>query len=302
MRCDEVKVLLPEFSRVEAGNGEELKAAAMHLLQCPTCQAEAHQTAEVWRVLEYWEIADPGPQLGEAAKNEILLDLRRERTIIQRETVAKGFRRFFLPVFLGLISATLSVAAVAHRIDVFSFDPVEFLTCGILWAGAYILAFWLALDLGHHAEQRRSGLQAARISALMGLIAMALCLIQARTCSLATAIEYCRTDLWIRAAMGAVDLSPTYFLIGALYASIPIIAASALVGRGRPLASRTHAGLWSGLIYAALLLPAIFLQCGSFTLGASLTWMGGAAVGALGGGVSGAWLAWRKPATASALA
>lgn len=292
MQCDDVRTLLPEFSRLH-GAGEDLNGAMEHLLSCPSCQSEAKQMTDLWALLGHWEIAEPGPHVGKAVRAKILADLREAGHAEERVRSWRGLGHFFWPVLLGLGTTSVSVAAISGGVDIWTFSPFEVLTCGILWAGAYIVAFRMALGGRPASGEGWQKLRVLRVSAVMGLMAMGLCLLMGRTFSLATAVEYCRMGPWLRGLFGDLDLAQAYFSIGSIYALLPMLAAQALVGRRRLIESRTRCGAYAGLIYAALLLPAIYLQCGSFTLGVAIGWMGGSLLGALGGGLSGAWLAWR---------
>jgi hypothetical protein len=299
MRCDDVRTLLPELSRLH-GTGKHLGEAAEHILACDSCRAEARSMGELWSILGTWEVEEPPPGLGQAVRAQILAELQREREAAVRRKFWRGLRYSLLPVILGVGATSVSVAAISRHVAVWAFSPLEILSCGIVWAGVYIVAFWIVLGGGPEGKVKER-VRSLRVPAVMGLVAMVLCFVMGRTCSIATAIEYCRTSAWLRSSLGGMDLASAYFVMGSLYALLPMIAGSALVGRGRPMESRVRRGLYAGLAYAALLLPAVYLQCGSFTLGVALSWMGGSLLGALGGGVSGCWLAWRSPAPSPAL-
>jgi hypothetical protein len=132
----------------------------------------------------------------------------------------------------------------------------------------------------------------------MGLLAMALCLVIGHTCSLTTAIEFCRTQPWTQGLMAQLDTQEAFFVFGSLYALIPLLLTSFLLKvKGIAAARPTAQGVLGGAIYLALLLPAIHLQCGAFTAGIALSWMGGAAVGALLGGLVGGWVGLRPAAS-----
>ena len=188
-------------------------------------------------------------------------------------------------LFRSLLFTLGSVAVMAGVASFEGFSAPVLLGSGALWSALYILAFALYF----RSEGQNGTALNLRVIALAGLFTMGCSLLAARTLSVGKLVHYCQISPWGAALFHCLGQEGTYLLFGALYALIPLLVVSFAFGertQRRPIA---HGLLCAGFFFL-LTLPAIYLQCGAFSLGVGLSWIGGALLGSLAGAPLGFWL------------
>jgi hypothetical protein len=156
---------------------------------------------------------------------------------------------------------------------------------GALWSALYILAFALYF----RAEGQSGTAVNWRAVALAGLLTMGFSLVAARTLSVGKLVQHCQISPWGAALFRCVGQEGAYLLFGALYALVPLLVVSFAFGERIKRRPVVHGLLCAGLFFL-LTLPAIYLQCGAFSLGVSLSWIAGAFLGSFAGAPLGFWL------------
>lgn len=280
MRCEEIEGLITA-SLAGGLTAQEQAVLQAHLQGCSACGAELSEMERAWRALDAWRDEEPPILLAEAVKGQIL-----------RELAAESQARVFTPVRL-LMGAALGVALsvmamffLPGRPAFSAISPALLLSCGTFWAGVFGFASLLALS------NQAKGLVNWRGVGLGGLLGMGAFMALTRSCSVLTIIELCRRTAWGGTVLDSVGLEGAYFLLGALYAAVPLVAASLLL-RERRTSRPLVQGLASGALLFALLVPAILLQCEPFAAGVVTSWIVGTLVGSLVGGPAGSWAASR---------
>jgi hypothetical protein len=89
--------------------------------------------------------------------------------------------------------------------------------------------------------------------------------------------------------LSSLGQEEAYLSLGALYALAPLFVVSFALGKGMTDEPLKH-GLLCGGLFFLLTLPAIYLQCGSLSVGMELSWAAGALIGSLLGASSGFFL------------
>lgn len=264
--CRAVEPLLGELA---SGGGDPLTAqvARNHVRRCGDCALLLSDLSAAWRGLDRWETPTPPARVETAVFEAVRADLTRR----------SGPRLVFVSLGLGLVASLLSALLVRLRMPLGG-SSLALLFCGSIWTGAYALAF--------HAVLSRRPAPAARAAlwASAALVALSL------ACPMGTLVDVCHAEAGITHWLGHDQGG--YFLAGLVYGIVP-----ALVGF---LAIRRQGGRRLGRLFAvvaamlALELPLFYLQCWPFALGASLSALGGAVVGAALAGLANLPL-WTRP-------
>ncbi|MGH7819494.1 MAG: anti-sigma factor family protein [Candidatus Binatia bacterium] len=280
MRCERIDELMAASltSRLRVDDEHELRE---HLTACSRCAAERRELRETWDALDAWAVEEPPVLLTDAVKTHILRDLSAERGWLPG-----GMGRLLGGVALGIALAVVAIAFLPGRAALSQISPALLLSCAAFWAGVFVFASLLLLRPGDH------GGSSWRSVGLAGLLAMGGSMILTRSCDVVTLVHACARSPWCGAVMGRVGLEGGYFVVGSLYAALPLVVALLLV-RGTPPLRPIHQGLVAGALLFALLMPAILLQCVPFTAGMVVSWLGGTLVGSLVAGAAGSWAAMR---------
>lgn len=210
----------------------------------------------------------------ESVRRQVLGELRAEQ---ERRHVQLG-----LAVGFGLLSAVISLAVLGFHIDLAGRPPWAIVGGGLAWAAMFVLAFWMLLRPRSRAEDLRGLI-------LNGLGAMAFFLVADHFLPLTKVVQYCYASSWARDHLGLLGVQGTFFVVGAVYALVPLFLLSLATGK-RYRSGLVRGGLLAGGMFFFLLAPAIFIQCSAFTAGAFLGWLGGAVIGSTVGGVAGYWV------------
>ena len=187
-----------------------------------------------------------------------------------------------LAVGFGLLSAAVSLAVLGVRIDLAGRSAWAIAAGGLAWVAMFVVAFWVLL-------KPRSGLEDLRGLIVSGLGAMAIFLVADQFLPLTKVVQFCYASSWAREHLGLLGVQGAFFLVGTIYALVPLFLLSVATGK-RYRSGPLKGGLIAGGMFFFLLAPAIFIQCSAFTAGALLGWLGGAVIGSTVGGVAGYWL------------
>jgi predicted anti-sigma-YlaC factor YlaD len=283
LTCHEMQELVPEYV---AGRLApiEMQAVQLHLQACPSCTAEVREVSQVWDLLGQWPEDVPAEQTVNVIRQTVLSDLApRQSAAPARELLPA--RKLLWAIVDGLVFTLGSVAVMAGVGSLEGFSAPVLLGSGALWSALYILAFALYF----RSEGQNGAAVNLRVIATAGLFTMGFSLLAARTLSVGKLVHHCQISPWGAALFRCLGQEGAYLLFGALYALAPLLMVSFAVGervQRRPL---LHGLLCAGLFFL-LTLPAIYLQCGAFSLGVGLSWIIGAFLGSFAGAPLGFWL------------
>lgn len=283
LTCQEIQELVPEYvsGRLAPTEAQALK---LHLQGCQSCAAEVEELAQVWNLLERWPEEAPSERTVTAIRQAVLADLAAPQGSTPTTEVLPG-RKLMWAVVDGLLFTLGSVVVMAGVASFEGFSAPVLLASGALWSALYILAFALYF----RAEGQTGTTVHFRTIALAGLLTMGFSLLAARTLSVGNLVQHCQISPWGASLLSCLGQEGAYLLFGALYALVPLLVVSFAFGertKQRPIA---HGLLCAGLFFL-LTLPAIYLQCGAFSLGVGLSWIAGAFLGSFAGAPLGFWL------------
>lgn len=280
MLCERIDELMAA-SLAGPLSGADERELREHLATCSRCATERRELRETWEMLDAWGDEEPPVLLTGAVKAQMLRDLSAER---------RGFRwgtgRLLGGVALGIALAVAAIAFLPGRAALSQISPALLLSCAAFWAGVFVFASLLLLRPGN------DGASSWRTVGLAGLLAMGGSMLLTRSCDVVTLVHACARSPWCGMVTGLVGIEGGYFIVGALYAALPLVVALLLV-RGDPPLRPLHQGLIAGALVFALLMPAVLLQCVPFTAGLVTSWLGGTLVGSLVAGAAGSWAATR---------
>lgn len=283
LTCHEIQELVPEYvsGRIAPTEAQALK---LHLQGCQSCAAEVEDLAQVWNLLGQWPEEAPSERTVTAIRQAVLADLAAPQDGTPTTEVLPG-RKLMWAVVDGLLFTLGSVVVMAGVASFEGLSAPVLLTSGALWSALYILAFAVYF----RAEGQTGATVHFRTIALAGLLTMGVSLIAARTLSVGQLVRYCQISPWGAAFFRCLGQEGTYLVFGALYALVPLLVVSFAFGQRAQRRPITHGLLCAGLFFL-LTLPAIYLQCGAFSLGVGLSWIAGAFLGSFAGAPLGFWL------------
>jgi hypothetical protein len=283
LTCHEMQELVPEYLSGRLAP-TEVHALKLHLQTCQSCAAEARELSHVWDLLGQWSEAAPAEHTVSVIRQTVLRDLATLQHVAPAKEALPA-RTLLWTVVDGLVFTFGSVVVMAGVASLEGFSAPILLGSGALWSALYILAFALYF----RSEEQNGATLNLRVVAIAGLFTMGFSLLAARTLSVGQLVRYCQISPWGAALFQCVGQEGAYLLFGALYALAPLLVVSFAFGervQQRPL---LHGLLCAGLFFL-LTLPAIYLQCGAFSLGVSLSWILGAFLGSFVGAPLGFWL------------
>lgn len=252
-----------------------------HLQNCEDCRRTWNDMRLAWRTMGTLREEAVPQLLSRVVRRQVLNDLARGPADAEAALIG---RSSLMSLVMGVLFSVASVWVLGRKTDLAAFSPVVLLSIGALWAALYAGATLVVI----RASRPGTSL-AARWVGLAGLAAMGLSLALTGSYSTGQMLDYCRMSPWACALLGSRPNQRFYFAAGGLYSLFPLLLAALLLGAKvprHPLAT----GLTAGAVFAALALPGILLQCGAFSLGASLSWIFGAVAGSLAGGSAGSWV------------
>lgn len=281
MKCEEIEGLIAA-SLAGGLAPQERTALQVHLEGCSACAAELREMERTWNALDAWRDEEPPILVTEAVKGQILRDL-------SAESEARVFTpgRLLMGAALGVVLSAMAMLFLPGRPALSAISPTLLVSCGTFWAGVFGFASLLTL------RNPTRGVVNWRGVGLAGLLGMGASMALTRSCSVLTIIQVCQRTAWGSTVLDTVGLEGAYFLLGALYAVIPLVVVSLFLRQREPSLRPLAHGLASGALLFALLVPAILLQCEPFTAGAVTSWIVGTLVGSLIGGPAGSWAASR---------
>lgn len=271
------KIVQTEITALLAGEQPEhpQKEIEAHVAGCNDCR-------------QAWDAMDGAWQHLESLLYASVPETLRQRTLqaVHGEATQDVSRAVLsLPRLVGAVGAGVFVAwfftfLLSLRVDLDYLSTAQLVITATLWSGLLIAAFcWI---LGHYQHR---GVHLSTAS-LLGVVATALSLVGTFLCPDKTYF-----DLWEKSVIagmlnGPVQWGVGYLVFGFVYALLPALIVSVVLGR------RLASDLWRGRLVAAgtfvvLLIPAVYLQCASLAVGLLGMWVVGAFGGALGGVLGG---------------
>jgi hypothetical protein len=267
---------------------EQKKAFEAHVSQCSSCAREAQNFQFVWNAMDAWE-----EQAVPEKIKEKILSTAGQSVVAARENVwatslasLKTLLKPMAPVAMGLVAAVSSAAILSSKVNLSAIHPLGLTAVGALWTGLYAILFYFVF-----AFSRREA-SSWRAFAQASLVAVGIFLGLTLISPVPSSVQFCRYYSVTQPVIERLSVGGAFFLIGALYALIPMGIAAFLSGSRtgqHPLAR----GSMAGVMFVLLLAPSIYLQCAPFALGVLLVWFGGALVGSVLGGVLGYWVRYR---------
>lgn len=283
LTCHEAQELVPELLSARLSVDEE-RVLRIHLKECPSCAAEVEALSQTWAALDAWPEEVPPGRVVSTIRQFVVADLTQEEKVLGEQGILPE-KKLVWAVMDGLLFALGSVVVMAGAASLEGFSAPVLLSSGALWSALYILTFALYFrSKGHNGSPVN-----LRVVATAGLLTMALSLVAARTLSVETLVRHCELSPWGAAALSRLGQQGAYLVLGAFYALVPLLIVSFAFGEGVKKRPMVHGLLCAGLFFL-LTLPAIYLQCGAFSLGVGLSWIAGAFLGSLVGAPLGFWL------------
>ena len=262
----------------------EAQVLKRHLQGCQSCAAEVSELSQIWGLLGQWPEDVLSERTVNVIRQTVLSDLApRQNAAPVREMLPA--RKLMWAVVDGLVFTLGSVAVMAGVASFEGLSAPVLLGSGALWSALYILAFALYF----RSEGQNGAAVNFRVISTAGLFTMGFSLLAARTLSVGKLVQHCQISPWGAALFRCVGEEGGYFLFGALYALAPLLAVSFTVGEKVGRRPVVHGLLCAGLFFL-LTLPAIYLQCGAFSLGVGFSWIAGAFLGSFAGAPLGFWL------------
>jgi len=271
MTCDQFQTELMELA---ARGARPSGALEDHLSTCRECGEAWDDLACATSALATLPRERAPVRAVETVRRQVLDELRAEQ---KRRHVQLG-----LAVGFGLLSAVLSLAVLGFRIDLSGRPAWAIAGGGLAWAAMFVLAFWMLL-------RPRSRTEDVRGLILNGLGAMAFFVVADQFLPLPKVVQFCYASSWARDHLGLLGVQGAFFIVGAVYALVPLFLLSVATGK-RYRSGLLKGGILAGGMFFFLMAPAIFIQCSAFTAGALLGWLGGAVIGSTVGGVAGYWV------------
>jgi len=283
LTCQEIQELVPEYvsGRLAPTEAQALK---LHLQGCQSCAAEVEELTQVWNLLERWPEEAPSERTVTTIRQAVLADLAAPQGSTPTTEVLPG-RKLMWAVVDGLLFTLGSVVVMAGVASFEGLSAPVLLGSGALWSALYILAFALYF----RAEGQNGAAVNLRAIALAGLLTMGFSLLAARTLSVGQLVRYCQISPWGAAFFRCLGQEGAYLVFGTLYALVPLFVVSFACGERMQRRPIVH-GLFCAGLFFLLTLPAIYLQCGAFSLGVGLSWIAGAFLGSFAGAPLGFWL------------
>ncbi len=283
LTCPEIQELLPEYlsGRLTPSQARTLR---LHVQACRSCTAEVAELSQVWDLLGQWPEEMPSQPAVNTIQQTILADLALSQDSAPAREMLPG-RKLMWAVADGLLFALGSVVVMAGVASFEGFSAQVLLGSGALWSALYILT----VALYFHSEGQNGSAMNLRAIALAGLLTMGFSLLVTRTLSVGKLVQHCQISPWGIVLLRTLGQEGTYLLFGALYALVPLLVVSFACGEKVQQRPVVHGLLCAGLFFL-LILPAIYLQCGAFSLGVGLSWIAGAFLGSFAGAPLGFWI------------
>jgi hypothetical protein len=264
---------------------ERAKSLEHHLNECPTCAAEIAELSHVWNLLDALPQEEPSEKAGDTVRRFIREDLWQGEPIPCEPRWSFSGQQLAWTAAGGLLFTFSSVGVLAGATDLASFSAPSLLICGSLWLALYLLAFALYFRTEPFSGARVN----LRAISFVVLLAVPFTLAEDYFFSRSTVVQRFFSPSWDSMTLSSLGQEGAYLSFGTLYALVPLLLVSFALGRELWAEPLKHGVLCGGLFFL-LILPAIYLQCGSLSVGMELSWAAGALIGSLLGASSGFFL------------
>jgi hypothetical protein len=264
-----------------AGEVEEFSREACweHCEKCSLCRAEWQAAQRVWHTLETINMVEVPEQLRQQTLAAVHLEVEKEArqaSHVLRRVGALSLAKVSAAILTGIGLALFFIFLLTQKVEGQPLSSNQLLAIGTVWAGLLITGF--SWTLGKF-RFRRIQLSA---TAWLAIVATIVVMIGTYFCPDKTAFEWWSNSPVGTAAKNTLGPALSCCVFGMLYV-LPAALLIAPAFRRKfkdPLLG--HAAT-SALIYIALLLPAIYIQCANLAAGMMLSWIAGSLLGAMGG-------------------
>jgi Putative zinc-finger len=255
---------------------------AQHVTTCAPCATELAELSRVWMLLDSVPREEPAAEAGALVRQFIREDLRQGELLAREARWSFSGQQLAWTAAGGLLFAVSSVEVLAHVADLTRFSAPALLICGSLWFALYLLTFALYFRGEPLAGSRMN----SRLIACAVLLAVPLTLAEDYFFPVSTMLQQTLFLAPSSIALGGLGPEGAYLSLGALYALVPLLLVSFAIGKELWAEPLKH-GLLCGGLFFLLILPTIYLQAGSLSVGVELSWAVGALLGSLLGACSG---------------
>lgn len=277
--CDTIQPLLPGYLAGELWPEEKI-GVERHLRSCDGCRQALEEYKQIDAGLESAE--EVPLALREQILQRIQKELLEEQQASGRETW-RSIGKVAAAMGIGIVQVLLFGYLSGTFVPNMTIPPAGMVLACVLWCGLIMLAAMLVFD-----DYRLEGLRLRWIAAgALGGVALA---------SLGPFLI--STDplyfLWQTTMLGRelaehMGAGASTFLFGLLYGLVPMSLMAFWTGK-RMTGSIIKNGVFSGILFCILILPAIYLQSFMLFIHSTtvlLSWAMGSCMGALGGIYSG---------------
>ncbi len=255
---------------------ERVEHLERHLQACSTCAMEIAELSRMWSLLDALPQEELSEKAGDTVRRFIREDLRQGEPITREPRWSFSGQQLAWTAAGGLLFALSSVGVLAEAADLARFSAPSLLICGSLWSALYLLVFALYF----RAEPFSGSRVNLRVISFAVLLAVPFTFAEDYFFPVSAVIH--RYLFVSQGSMTLISLGQegAYLSFGALYALAPLLVVSFVLGKGMKDEPLKH-GLLCGGLFFLLTLPAIYLQCGSLSVGVELSWAAGALIGSL---------------------
>lgn len=272
-----------------AGEEANLDKAALvnHIKACPICQHEWQASERLWFGLDALEFAEVPDSLRQKTLTRVYreaeLESKHASTILQRMGTLT-FTKISMAVIAGIGLALFFIFLLAQKAEALPLSSKQLLSVGTVWAGLLITGFsWTMGKFRFRGMQLNS-------SAWLAMTATIVVMIGTHFCPDKTVYDW-----WSNSSIGIATKDTLGAVLGCcVFGALYVLPAALLVAPAfrkkikDPLFNQAVA---SALIYIALLLPAIYIQCADLAPIMLFSWVAGSLLGAMSGILGGLMLA-----------
>lgn len=244
---------------------DERAALLLHLEGCAACRERWERVRAVAAAADRWTAPPPPRGVAERALARIASERAREA---ERRRAGVSLEPILRRVSFGALAAVVSLLLLAGITDRQA-TPLTLGIVGVIWAGLYAALFLI----GGHA-----GLRPLSRAALAGA---GIVLLLAPPLSVPSVVQWCAR--WVQAAPDSVAFALVVFVAAAGYTAGPLLVGGAVFARPQRSFPASD-GARLSLLYAALVAPAVYLECLGLPLAVTAVWMAGAVLGAAAAG------------------
>ena len=274
---------------------EESLEVSRHLETCNNCRKEFEALQMTVGILSKWQDITPAQELRDKLFKRISREswswwVRIGNYIL---TANLALKTVFSVVF-GVLSAFLSVFIITRYVTPTHLSPESLLICGIVWSGAYIALFGLALNRkgsGVTIKGVKFDLTHLARGALVS-IAIATTLVSVSLCLVLETSQVSNFKALFGTLFGEFHRGFVYFSAGSVLALASLFTGSLILKKGSASHPFVHC-LLATCLFTLAIAPGLTVICIPFTLGIYLSLLSGSGFGALLGSTVG-FLLFRK--------